>query len=141
MKDGFFINFDNGLPKGTAQQKGERIVKDAWGVPKIQHYRKSNVATARQLFAYQLKAHKPTRPLEGCVFLKVCFYFDVKEASKWGKYKPTRPDLDNYVKELKDAMTDVGFWADDNQVVRELTEKRYAEKGAIYIYYEEVAEK
>ena len=37
-----------------------------------------------------------------------------------------KPDLDNLVKSVKDAMTDCGVWKDDSQVTRLWTEKGYA---------------
>ncbi len=37
-----------------------------------------------------------------------------------------KPDLDNLVKSVKDAMTDCGVWKDDSQVTRLWTEKVYA---------------
>lgn len=38
-------------------------------------------------------------------------------------------DCDNYEKALWDAMTKEGFWEDDDQIVYNTTEKRYAEPG------------
>ena len=58
----------------------------------------------------------------------------------WGKYKPTRPDTDNYIKEFKDVMTSLDFWNDDSQVVDERVIKTYAEKASITVWWEELDE-
>ena len=141
MKIDFYLHFENGMPKGTAQQKGETIKyrRNQAGkvVPYIKHYRTDKVSAERGLFIYGMKRHAPKEPIEGPVKLTVFLFFDVKDRSLWGKYKPTRPDCDNYVKEIKDAMTASRFWNDDNQVVDLRVVKRYAEKATIYIRLED----
>jgi Holliday junction resolvase RusA-like endonuclease len=44
------------------------------------------------------------------------------------QYKPhtVKPDIDNLVKLVLDAMTKAGFWKDDSQVVILKAEKRWA---------------
>jgi Holliday junction resolvase RusA-like endonuclease len=141
MKIEFYLHFENGMPKGTAQQKGETIKyrRNQAGkvVPYIKHYRTDKVSAERGLFIYGMKRHAPKEPIEGPVKLAVFLFFDVKDRTLWGKYKPTRPDCDNYVKEIKDAMTASRFWNDDNQVVDLRVVKRYAEKATIYIRLED----
>lgn len=132
MNKQFYLYFENGMPKGTAQQKGEAI-RYKNGAPYIQHYKKDNISAARTEFIYKLKPNAPKNPSEGPIVLYVWFIFDTKNKKLWGQYKTTRPDLDNYVKELKDAMTACGFWLDDSQVVDLRIVKTYAEKAAICI--------
>ena len=43
------MNFENGLPKGTAQQKGETIKYKANGQPYIQHYKKDKVKSFKNI--------------------------------------------------------------------------------------------
>jgi Holliday junction resolvase RusA-like endonuclease len=45
-----------------------------------------------------------------------------------GEYVPhiKKPDLDNMLKNILDAMTRLGFWCDDSQVARIVAEKRYS---------------
>lgn len=142
MKHEIILNFENGMPKATAQQKGERIKYRKIGakmVPYIDHYRKPEVQAQRDQLIYMLKQHKPKQPSDRPIRLVICLYFDIKQPRKiWGKYKTTRPDCDNYVKELTDCMTEVGFWDDDAQVADLRVVKRYAEKAAIYIRLEEL---
>lgn len=141
MKNDFFITFENGLPKGTAQQKGETI-RYKNGEPYIQHYRKNKVSAARQKFVLRLKKYTPKKATEKPVRLWVCFYFEIKDRKAWDQFKPTRPDADGYVKEFLDAMTDCGgFWKDDAQVVDLRIMKRYAEKGGVHVWYEVINEK
>lgn len=144
MKSEFYLHFENGIPKATAQQKGERIKYRIIGgkrVPYIDHYRKPEVQAQRNQLIYMMKKYKPKQPSDKPIRLLVCLYFDIKQPKKlWGTYKTTRPDCDNYVKEIKDAMTVSRFWKDDNQVVELRVVKRYAEKASIYIRVEELPE-
>lgn len=130
------------MPKGTAQQKGERIgYRFVRGrkVPYIDHYRKANVQMARSQFILKMKPYRPKEPSDRPIRLVVCLYFDISKPKKlWGKYKTTRPDCDNYVKEIKDVMTKLKFWNDDAQVVDLRVIKRYSEKATIYISLEEL---
>ena len=142
MKNEFYLRFDQGLPRATAQMKGETIkYKKINGkiVPYIDHYRKPSVQMLRNLLTYKMKRYKPDKPSEKPIRLTVILYFDVKSPKKlWGTYKTTKPDCDNYVKEIKDVMTDLGFWKDDNQVVDLHIIKYFAEKGTIFIRLEEI---
>lgn len=133
----FILNFENGLPKGTAQQKGERVIYKQ-GRPVILHYKKNSVESARTEFVLKLKKYRPATPIEGPVRLLVCLYFDVKDKSLWGKYKAKRPDADGYVKEFLDAMQEAGYFKDDAQVVDLHIVKTYAESGSIYVDLEEI---
>lgn len=142
MSNEFFLHFENGMPKATAQQKGERIAYRRLGgrmVPYIEHYRKANVQTVRTQLTLAMKKYKPEKPSERPIRLTICLYFDKKQPKKlWGKYKTTRPDCDNYVKEVTDVMTELGFWIDDAQVSDLHVVKRYAEKATIYIKVEDL---
>lgn len=142
MKNEFYLHFENGMPKGTAQEKGERIDWKRIGgklVPYIDHYRKPEVQAARNQLTLMMKKYRPKQPSERPIKLLVCLYFDISKPKKlWGKYKTTRPDCDNYVKEIKDVMTELGFWKDDAQVVDLHVIKRYSEKATIYIQLEEL---
>ena len=44
---------------------------------------------------------------------------------KWKKWKATKPDCDNLVKAVLDAMTLLGFWVDDSQVCSLAVDKVY----------------
>lgn len=138
-----YLKFDNGLPKQSAQQKGETIkykrAPNGKLVPYVHHYRKERIEAARNLFFYKIKRYAPKKPIEGPVRLTMIFYFDIKSPKKlWGTYKTTRPDVENFYKEIADVMTSCGYWCDDSQVVDLRLTKYYAEKATIYIKVEEL---
>ena len=69
------------------------------------------------------------KPLETPVAVSLCFYFaQPKGTSKKvfdesrGKARPKKPDIDNLIKTVLDALNGVA-WKDDNQVVRVEAEK------------------
>jgi len=77
-----------------------------------------------------LKLEAP--PLEGPLMLMVKVYLaPPKMAKKWqGVAQPTkRPDLDNYIKTVLDALNKYA-WKDDSQVVRIVGEKCYSWSGS-----------
>lgn len=130
MKDHFFLYF-NTMPKGTAQQIRHNNKTGAY-------FKDSTLANTEEQFLNALRPHAPQQPSDKPIKLQVWFYFDVKDKSKWGKPKPTKPDTDNYLKLFKDSMTKTGFWKDDAQVVDEHTMKYYAEKATIIVSWEEI---
>ena len=141
MKNEFYLKFENGLPTTTAQQKGECIrykITNGQKVPYIQHYKKAKVSVMRQEFELKLKRFKPATPATGPVSLTVILYFSIKDKKLWGCHKPKKPDCSNYVKEIEDAMSAVGFWQDDSQIAELRVIKYYAETAAIFIRVEDL---
>lgn len=81
--------------------------------------------------------------IEGPIMLTVDFLMPRPRSHfrRNGDVRPTapqwhtsRPDLDNLLKAVLDALTTVGVWRDDNEVVEIVSRKRYAtetEPGAI----------
>lgn len=142
MKTEFYLHFPEGLPRATAQQKGESIKYkriDGKVLPYIDHYRKPKVQALRNELTLKMKRYRPKETSEKPIRLTVILYFDIKAPKKlWGTYKTTKPDCDNYVKEIKDVMTLLKFWKDDNQVVDLRVVKYFAEKGTIFIRMEEL---
>lgn len=142
MKNEFCIRFEGSLPTTTAQEKGECIrykIVDGRRVPYIQHFKKDKVSIMRQELELKLKKYRPQHPAEGPVRLTVCLNFSVKDKKLWGTYKTKKPDCSNYVKELEDAMTSVGFWKDDSQISDLRVIKYYSEVPTIYIKVEDLA--
>jgi Holliday junction resolvase RusA-like endonuclease len=88
------------------------------------------------LYAY-LRDYVPASPIEGPIALGIRAFMPMpKKSKKWtadalaGFIRPTtKPDLDNMIKHIKDCMTTMQFWHDDNQVVEYLpgTGKYYSE--------------
>lgn len=140
MANRFILHFET-MPKGTAQQKGECIRYKFVGdkrVPYVHHFKKASVSALRTELEWRLKQFKPKTPSERPVRLFLVLYFDIKDKSKWGKVKDTRPDCDNSAKELIDAMTDMGFWKDDALVADLHIKKYYSEKASIFVEWSEV---
>lgn len=107
-------------PTATAQEKQVRIVR---GHPMF--YEKAAAKEAKKLLMGALMPHRPDKPLEGPLILKVDWYFPKRKADRFTGILPkdTKPDTDNLQKGLKDCMTKAGFWKDDAQVVREEVSK------------------
>lgn len=142
MKSEFYLHFPEGLPRCTSQEKGEAVRYKRVGdkiLPYIDHYRKPHVQALRNELTLKMKRYRPEQTSEKPIRLTVILYFDIKAPKKlWGTYKTTKPDCDNYVKEIKDVMTLLKFWKDDNQVVDLRVVKYFAEKGTIFIRMEEL---
>jgi Holliday junction resolvase RusA-like endonuclease len=121
-------------PTATAQMKKVRVVR---GRPMF--YEPSGVKAAKALLISALRLHRPDEPMNGALELTAVWKFP-NGRHKDGSYRVTRPDTDNLQKMLKDCMTQTGFWNDDAQVVREIAEKRWAEKPCIEIEIRELEE-
>lgn len=133
-----YLAFPSGLPKGTSQQKGVRVVN---GKPCF--YKKSKIDSARTQFIYALKRFAPDVPSKKPIRLSVHFFFDIKDKAKRGSWKTSRPDADGYLKEFQDAMTECGFWEDDSQVVDLRIRKSYStnDEGGIIVEIEELEDR
>lgn len=94
---------------------------------------------ARAKIMAHLSAHAPAMRITEPIVLDVKWLFTIKGKHKHGEWRDTKPDTDNLQKLLKDCMTQVGFWKDDAQVVRETVEKRWVDHApGIYISLETV---
>lgn len=118
----------------TAQQRPRHA---RIGGHDVTYKSESQKANERTLEAYLLP-HRPKTPLKGPLELSFGVLFPVPRS--WPKkrrdaalrrkmWHTSRPDLDNLCKQLKDAMTRLGFWEDDRQVVLCLAEKCYGRRG------------
>ena len=140
----FVMYFEDGMPKTTAQEKGECIRFKYIGgkrVPYTHHYVKPEVEATRKLLAMRLKPFRPKTPSDKNIRLEIYYQFDISDKGKWGKYKATRPDLDNLNKTIQDQMTLLGYWNDDSQVVEEFHRKSYAELASIEIFIYELGDR
>lgn len=86
---------------------------------------------------YAVKAMRGQSLLEGPLHLAVAFYRPIPKS--WSKKKREqaqqrlirpigKPDLDNYVKAVKDALTMI-VWVDDSQIVDLVARKFYTPEG------------
>lgn len=130
MKNSFYLHLET-MPKGTSQMKRYNRMTGIY-------YKDNKLQNAEQTFLWALKPHKPKTPAEAPVKLTVRFYFDVKDRSKWGKPKASKPDADNYVKLFIDCMVKAGHLKDDCIIWDLHVSKEYAEKATIYVFMEEL---
>lgn len=110
-------------PTATAQMKKIGI---AHGKPYV--YTPENVQKAKDEIIKHLKPFKPASPIIGPIELHVLWRFPKGKRYKHFEWRVTKPDTDNLEKMLKDCMTEVGFWNDDAQVVKETAEKIWSDE-------------
>ena len=108
---------------------------------RLHFFPSSKMQEAKGKLAILLRPYTPGSPIEGPVSLKTVWYYHTPDKRRGGTFKTTRPDTDNLIKQLKDSLTDAGFWKDDSQVVIETTIKKWA-SGApcIGVMIEEVGD-
>ena len=107
-------------------------------VPKGRHrfsrgmvYTPSKTVKAEKLIASEAKRLCGiTEPLKGPIKLAAVFQIKRPKSVK-REYATARPDLDNYLKTLCDALKD--YWLDDSQVVHIECLKRYGPTAFIYV--------
>ena len=105
-------------PTTTAQMKKIGIVH---GKPYV--YTPENVKKAKDEIIKHLAPLRPKSSLLGPLELRVNWLFDKGKRHKHLEWRVTKPDTDNLEKLLKDCMTELGFWEDDAQVVKEYVDK------------------
>lgn len=110
-------------PTVTAQESKITVVKNK---PVI--YKTEKIKKAKKEIIKHLRPFVPDVPLEGPIELKVVWHFPKGKSHKANEWRTTRPDTDNLEKLLKDCMTELGFWNDDAQVVRETAEKVWSKE-------------
>lgn len=111
-----------GLPDGQKRprgfQRGGRII--FW----------SPTSAWRELVYGRALESRPTVPFDGPLQLKTIFYFPRPESIKKSVvWKSTKPDLDNLLKAVMDALTQARWWKDDGRVARVVMEKRFVGDG------------
>lgn len=122
------IEFELSKMPTTQQQKG---ISYRNGRPTFYNRK----GTTNQELKVALMKHKPRKEFEKgqLLILDIVFIYAVKKKKLWGEYKDTRPDLDNLLKNLQDYMTELGYYADDSQIVILAAQKFYGPKNKIEI--------
>jgi Holliday junction resolvase RusA-like endonuclease len=125
------IDCDFDIPRTTAQQRRFGSQGNYAG-PLLRRAQASWLALARK--------YAPKKPLEGAVSLNVSLYYHsarVRDA----EYKTTRPDLDNTLKLIQDALVKAGWLKDDAAISAIVAEKTLIPGNEhVYIFVEEIAE-
>lgn len=90
-----------------------------------QMYTPEATREAEDSFMAQAIKLKPETPIEGPLSVSIAFYkIKPKSLPKYVKYWTKKPDLDNMVKLVLDAMNKV-FFQDDAQIVELVATKQY----------------
>lgn len=110
-------------PTVTAQERKVAMVKN-----KPIFYKPEKVKQAKAELMKHLRPFKPDAPFESPIELYVVWLFQKGKSHKHNEWRITKPDTDNLQKMLKDCMTEIGFWKDDAQVVKETVEKRWSDE-------------
>lgn len=110
-------------PTVTAQESQVAVVRN-----KPVFYKPEKLKEAKREIIKHLMPFKPYKPYEGAIELHVVWLFPKGKRHKHNEWRITKPDTDNLEKLLKDCMTQVGFWKDDAQVVKEVVEKRWSDE-------------
>lgn len=110
-------------PTVTAQERKVAMVKN-----KPIFYKPEKVKQAKAELMKHLRPFKPDAPFESPIELHVVWLFPKGKSHKHNEWRITKPDTDNLQKMLKDCMTEIGFWKDDAQVVKETVEKRWSDE-------------
>jgi Holliday junction resolvase RusA-like endonuclease len=105
-------------PTVTAQQKGVFV---RGGKPMF--FTKKKVKDAQDALVLQLRQFKPRQPVEFPVLVKIKFAFRVTKSRPHERVHAVRPDLDNLVKIILDALVPAGWLADDALVDQLVAEK------------------
>ena len=79
---------------------------------------------------------KKWRTIQGPVYVGIHVWFAMpaswskkKQSAHAGQYHAQKPDADNVMKAVLDALTDCGVWVDDSQVASCHVIKRWAGQG------------
>lgn len=128
-------------PTKTAQEKGlttrtvyyngrPRVVPFAYETPEVKQI--------RHRWRLVLMDHKPLEPIKGPVRMTTVWTFKTAGRHKPGTYKDTKPDTDNLIKLLKDALADCGYFENDSRVADERTIKVWGDDPGIEITLESI---
>jgi Holliday junction resolvase RusA-like endonuclease len=135
------ICFDvQGIPRAQPRCKARAIVTNQ-GRATAMVYDPKTADDWKAIVMADASQHCPPEPLDGPLEIMVIFRFKrPKSHFRTGKHaselKPdasiwhtTKPDADNLIKAVKDALTNVGMWQDDARVCRQVVDKRYVWPG------------
>lgn len=156
----FFMPMEH-VPTSTAQEKGYKVVTQKTRTGAVKHrvlvFEKPQAEQAKRILMESLNQvrvgihRKDAKPLTRkyplypkgvplSLSVKWCFenYRVGSDGRKTvthphGSYRVTKPDTDNLNKALKDCMTELGFWADDAQVVEEQIGKYWSQVPGVFV--------
>lgn len=110
------------VPKGRPRFWNGRVLTDR----KTRAFEKA--------FAKAASAFRPAAPLKGALEIAMVFTIE-KPKTVRRPFPSVRPDVDNYVKAVSDALK--AFWVDDGQIVDLNAIKEYGERPGITVRIQE----
>lgn len=72
-------------------------------------------------------------PIEGAVRVDVVWQWQMPRRNQFATYRYCKPDMDNLMKGVCDALTEAGVWSDDAQIVEMHGAKIYGEQAGTFI--------
>jgi Holliday junction resolvase RusA-like endonuclease len=118
-------------PQGSKTLMRSRFVIES-NKARLEPWRESirTAAHAAQLASLDDYPAPGWRPLEGPIAIHLAFTMRApKTKPRWRLYPDGRPDLDKLIRGVLDALTSIGTWLDDAQVVRIVALKTYPTDG------------
>lgn len=104
---------------------------------KIVVYTPKKTQTFEKLVKQQFYKQK-CQMVKGNIEVKIQIYFGIQDKKKWGEYKNTRPDIDNFLKSILDSLNGLA-WEDDGQIVKITAEKYYSRVDYTKVFYKKIA--
>ena len=119
-----------GTPK--PQPRPRAFVNKATGRARV--YEEGTAEHWKSQVAEAARPHLPQEPIVGAIEMDVVF--ELPRPQRLMRKRDTflriphikKPDTDNLIKAVKDALTDIGMWRDDSQVYDERARKFYHSK-------------
>lgn len=103
---------------------------------KIATYTPADTRKAEEWLALMAREHAPPAPLEGPIYVKITFYMllprswsNARRNDQRGKGHTAKPDIDNLMKLVLDALTRAAYWYDDAQICCAMAIKCYADRA------------
>lgn len=129
---------------GEAQAQGRpRAGKTRYGKTIV--YDPDNSRNYKEYVRMVASQHKPTKPLTGCLDVEIVVYktipksmaqYKAQEARDGTRRPTTKPDIDNVVKGITDAMNSI-IYKDDSQIVSLRASKFYSDSPRVEVTVKE----
>ena len=129
------IIYPEKIPSGTSQQRKIAVING-----KRMSYPTKTLKETKRIYADALRrAERPPEAFRGACKISVSFEYGTSDKRKLkGKYKITKPDLDNMVKTFVDSLVNFGYLTDDSIIVNLSASKSWSDKTRILFILEEV---
>ena len=105
---------------------------------RVSTYTPEKTKTWEEMIRLQILEHRPEKLIDGALTLRAIFYLQRGGSlPKKRIYPETKPDLDNLLKCLTDAMEGV-IYSNDSRIVNEVVGKRYGDPPRVEVWIREM---